>query len=77
MPKFSKKKLKRILKIPDRASALWRLGYETKKVLDILEEEFPEYARRTLKNYIFDESRVESVKKQLAQKTTNTTNNRV
>ncbi len=74
MPKISNRKAKRILKMCKRASTLmYKQGKTTKKTLDILEKEFPEYARRTIKNYIYDNNRVESIKKTLKPNSTFTT----
>lgn len=54
--KLSKKRVEWLLQLCDDGTTMWKKGYTTKKVLDVLEKKYIPMARRTIQNYLYDKT---------------------
>lgn len=61
--KLSKKRVEWLLQLCADGDAMWREGYTTKKVLDVLEKKYNPMARRTIQNYLYDKKLYENLLK--------------
>ena len=52
--KLSKKRVEWLLQLCEDGATMWKEGYTTKKVLDVLEKKYFPMARRTIQNYLYD-----------------------
>ena len=60
--KLSEKRVEWLLQLCADGTDMWKKGYTTKKVLDVLEEKYHPLARRTIQNYLYDKTLYEKLK---------------